>query len=85
MDAEGIRAGPQGADVRERGADPGRDAATRWGGLDDEDDIEITLSNRQGQSRTYVIHCLDADYPNITVMKRPGAWDGLILGAVPMG
>ena len=58
---------------------------TRWGGLDDDDDIEITLSNRQGQSRTYVIHCLDADYPNITVTKRPGAWDGLILGAVPMG
>ena len=52
-------------------------------GLDGTSDIVIVLSNAAGQARTYTIHCLDHDYPTITVTKQPGAWDGLILGALP--
>ena len=51
-------------------------------GLDGTSDIVIVLSNAAGQARTYTVHCLDHDYPTITVTKQPGAWDGLILGAV---
>ena len=48
-------------------------------------DIEITLARADGASTTYVLHCLPADYPVVTVTRRPGAWHGLILGAVAMG
>ena len=51
-------------------------------GLDGTSDIEIVLSNADGEARTYTVHCLDHDYPTITVTKQPGAWEGLIVGAV---
>ena len=62
---------------------PNSNALVPLSGLDGTSDIVIVLSNAAGQARTYTIHCLDHDYPTITVTKQPGAWDGLILGALP--
>ena len=61
---------------------PNSNALVPLRGLDGTSDIVIVLSNAAGQARTYTVHCLDHDYPTITVTKQPGAWDGLILGAV---
>ena len=61
---------------------PNSNALVPLRGLDGTSDIVIVLSNAAGQARTYTVHCLDHDYPTITVTKQPGAWDGLIVGAV---
>ena len=47
-------------------------------GLTGASDIVITLSGATGASTTYVIHCLDEDFPDVTTVKRTGATEGLI-------
>ena len=55
-----------------------QNAEIELSGLHGESDIEIVLSNTDGASTTYIIHCIDADFPDVAVEKQAGAWEGLI-------
>lgn len=54
-----------------------RNATASLAGLDG-DSVRITLSNSEGLSTTYVVHCLPDDFPTIAATRRPDAWDGLV-------
>ena len=70
---------------------PSQNAEVELSGLDltrpgnNGNDIVINLSDSSGASTTYTIHCLPGGYPVITVDRRDGAFEGLILGAVGIG
>ena len=53
-------------------------------GVGSDSDILIRLSNSDGATTTYVVHCLDEDFPVVTVRKQPRAWDGLILSGIEL-
>ncbi len=62
-----------------------RDATVRRSGLHAESDIVISLSDGSGQHRTYTVHCLDDDFPQVRVERQPRAWDGLLMGTYGPG
>ena len=53
--------------------------------VNSDNDIVVLLSNVDGAATTYVVHCLDADFPVITATKTSGASDGLIAISVRSG
>ena len=72
--------------VNETQQSSNQNAEVELTGVSSDSDIAITLSNSDDATTTYVVHCLAADFPVITVTKRPEAWDGLILQSVgPQG
>ena len=57
---------------------PGQNAVVDLTGLDGHSDIPITLSGGQGGATTYVLHCFQEDFPDISTEQRPGATEELI-------
>ena len=47
-------------------------------GLSDDRDIAVTLSNGNGASTTYTVHCLPGDFPGVRTEKQPWASAELI-------
>ena len=56
----------------------GQNAVVELTGLDGYSDIPITLSGGQGGATTYVLHCFQEDFPDISTEQRPGATEELI-------
>ncbi len=57
---------------------PSRNAVVELTGLDGHSDIPITLSGGQGGATTYVLHCFEEDFPDISTEQGPGATEELI-------
>ena len=57
---------------------PGQNAVVELTGLDGYSDIPITLSGGQGGATTYVLHCFQEDFPDISTEKETGATEELI-------
>ncbi len=54
-------------------------------GLDGYSDVKIVLSNANGASTTYTVHCLPNVFSTIVTTKQPGAWDGLLTMGIRSG
>ena len=55
-----------------------QNAVVELTGLDGSSDIPITLTGDQGGATTYVLHCFQEGFPNITTEQGPGATEELI-------
>ena len=55
-----------------------QNAVVELTGLDGYSDIPITLSGSEGGATTYVLHCFQEDFPDITTEKGSGATEELI-------
>ena len=55
-----------------------QNAVVELTGLDGHSDIPITLSGGEGGATTYVLHCFQEDFPDITTVQGPGATEELI-------
>ena len=61
---------------------PNHDASVELTGLNGDSDILITLSNGDGASTTYVVHCMNANDPVIEVDKKAGSSAELLMTSV---
>ena len=57
---------------------PSQNAVVELTGLDGYSDIPITLSGGQGGATTYVLHCFQENFPDISTEQGPGATEELI-------